>query len=329
MFVQQGVARNQKSLIHDSTHARINFVDQTVNGTLALQSSSDESFATIDLKDASDKVSTTLVGLVFPEWSLRYLYALRSTSTLLPDGTLFERHRKYAPMGSALCFPVESCIFWALAVIAGVKAGLTMEEAKADTYVYGDDIIIRPQVFSTLVELFTRCGLKVNIEKSYVSGPFRESCGVDAWKGFLVTPFKIKKDISRRSLDGTLATAVCKYSSTCFALGYRKTGEYLFDLVNKRYPGIVRSDKPIGCLHVVDEELQVRIIAQEVGYSTKSCRSWIKGWVLSYSKKPNSLTGLSRLLMNHYGSWEEHDPSQVVDLRTTKIRKRKVLVEFG
>jgi len=327
MFIQQGVSRNLMRLLEVNSHGRINFVDQSINGRLALTSSENGEFATIDLQDASDRVTTRLVDLIFPEGSLKYLHALRSHSTLLPDGTLYEGHRKYAPMGSALCFPIESACFWALAVLSGIKAGLTCADAKASTYVYGDDIIIRPQVFSHLCETFISFGLKVNTDKSYVEGPFRESCGVDAWKGENVTPFKIKKDISRRSLDGNLATAVCEYSSSCYALNYRMTGGYLLDLANSNYPGILVHWDRLGGLSVIDPLSELDLSKHRWGYDRRLCHLWVMGWVLSTPKIPCRLEGLSRLLYNLYGYWEEHDPSQVADSRTAKIRKRKILVE--
>ena len=327
MFLQQGVARNLMRLFCKRSHSRINFVDQDVNGSIALASSESGEYATIDLKDASDRVSTQLVMAVFPEWTHKYLLALRSYSTKLPDGSLFEGHRKYAPMGSALCFPIESACFWALAVLASIKSGLSADEAMASTYVYGDDIIIRPQAYDHLVRTFEKFALKVNYSKSYVDGPFRESCGVDAWNGIKVTPFKIKKDISRRTLDGNLATAICKYSSTCYSLDYRATGDYLFELANRQYPGILRHCRELGGLSVVDPYSYLDLSKFEHGYDRRLCHIWVKGWMLSTSKKPSHLDGLSRLLKSYYGDWREHDPSEVAVLRSAKIRKRKILVE--
>jgi hypothetical protein len=331
MFLQQGVARNLMVLYHSLTHGRINFIDQTVNGSLARTSSLSGEFATVDLKDASDRVSLKLVDLLFPDWALKYLHALRSHSTKLPDGTLFERHAKYAPMGSALCFPIESVVFWSIAVVAGINSGLTEREARVSTYVYGDDIIIRPCVFQEFLRLASKFALKVNVDKSYIEGPFRESCGVDAWKGYNVTPFRIKKDICGRSLGGPLAAAICEYASTCFGNNYTKTGNYLHKYVSSVYPGIpVVRHGDLPCLHVVNPLTDLDLKDQvRYGYSLEACRCWVTGWVLSDPKKPVTLTGLSRLLRAYYGDWEVHDPSQVVVPRATKIRKRKVLVEWG
>lgn len=326
MFIQQGVCKNLMKVLHERSRGRINFVDQSINGNLALASSLSGEFATVDLQDASDRVTTKLVRLLFPEWTLKYLIGLRSTKTLLPNGEEY-LHYKYAPMGSAVCFPIESAIFWALAVTAGYQSGLSAADAMASTYVYGDDIIIRPEAFEYFTQLLSSLALKVNVGKSYVDGPFRESCGVDAWKGYNITPFKIKKDISRRSPNGPLATAICEYSSKCFALDLRKTGEYLFNLVDSVYPGVIRYYKgPYGCLSVVDPlafDFNV-----ETSWSTKTYTMQAKGWVLYVPNKPSHLLGLERLLKNHYGNWEEYDPATVANPRVAKIRKRNISVEI-
>jgi hypothetical protein len=331
MFVQQGMCRKLMSLFHNRTHGRINFVDQKVNGSIALASSQSGEFATIDLQDASDRVSTKLVDLLFPQWTLKYLHALRSTSTRLPDGSLFRDHSKFAPMGSAICFPIESLVFWSLAVTAGINIGMSVTDAKASTYVYGDDIIIKPAVFPELVRLYERLALKVNVSKSYVDGPFRESCGVDAWKGINVTPLKIKKDISRRSPDGALAAAMCDIATRCFSLDYRKTGDYVFNLVNAAYPGIAKiRGGHLGCLHVVDPLFDGADLHEQLPtkWDPQRCCARVKGWVLTTPTKATHLDGLSRLLKNSYGAWDEHDPSQVAVLRAAKIRKRNILVEL-
>lgn len=326
MFVQQGVGRNLMQVLHQNSGGRINFVDQSINGQLALRASKDNSFATIDLKDASDRVATWHITHLFPHWAQKYMFALRSEKTLLPNGDLVS-HRKYAPMGSALCFPVESLIFWSIAVCAGITAGMSREEAIADTYVYGDDIIIRPSVYEEFLEYCRHFGIKVNESKSFVSGPFRESCGVDAWMGMNVTPFRIKKDISHRSPDGRLATAICKYSSRCFARDFRKTGEYLFKLVDRHYPGVLVHDAPLACLSVVDPLNPIDLSDYRTGWDPRACYGWVQGWVLTTPNEPSHLSGLSRLLKNLYGDWGEHDPSRVALLNRAKIRKRKVLVE--
>jgi hypothetical protein len=328
MFAQQGVAQNLMELFHHRTAGRINFIDQTINGNLAKLSSVSQEFATVDLKDASDRVSTALVERVFPDWVLPWLHALRSTSTLLPDGTVFRNHRKFAPMGSAICFPIESLLFWAIAVVACRKTGCSYAEAMRRVYVYGDDIIIPVHAVDELVSLMAKFALEVNLSKTYARGPFRESCGVDAWNGHLVTPLRVKKDICRRPLDAALAVAICEYSSSCFTkFDARKTGEYFYNLVNSQYDGVIRHLRPLGCLSVVDPHAHCfDDTSLKWSWNRSLCRSQIYTWVVSEGKQSCRLTGLPRLLRSYYGNWELHNPSQVVDPRSAKIRKRKFLV---
>lgn len=49
--------------------------------------------------------------------------------------------------------------------------------------VFGDDIICHSAVYDDLVRLLGLCNARVNLDKSYSRGNFRESCGGDYWLG--------------------------------------------------------------------------------------------------------------------------------------------------
>lgn len=71
MYIQQGLMRLLYDTIesHYLTQSQINFRDQSINQSLAHQSSIDGKLATIDLSDASDRLSLLLVESVFPaDW---------------------------------------------------------------------------------------------------------------------------------------------------------------------------------------------------------------------------------------------------------------------
>lgn len=194
MYAQQGYSRLLVDYIKQrwETSGHVNFDDQTVNGHLALYGSLSQEWATIDLSDASDRVSLQAVQMLFPKSMFEDLDALRSTHCLLPDGTrlLLE---KFATMGSALCFPVESIVFWAICVAAIRLASDGSVNAFDLVYVFGDDIIVPSAYMTEVTEALTYFGLAVNKKKSFGGEhPFRESCGVDAFKGFVVTPYRIK-----------------------------------------------------------------------------------------------------------------------------------------
>lgn len=191
MFVQQGLMRllYRHLETHHATASQINFSNQEINKALAWLSSIDDSLATLDLKDASDRVSLDLVRRVFPANWVECLEACRSEFTTLPDGRVIKLN-KFAPMGSSCCFPIEALVFWASA-----QATLRIMDPfkKWTTYVYGDDIIVPKQVASEVMIGLESIGLLVNRRKSYVSGPFRESCGGDYHLGGDVTPARLKR----------------------------------------------------------------------------------------------------------------------------------------
>jgi len=236
-YIQQGIGRKLMSHLesHRLTKGFINFVDQSVNGRLALEASASGEFATLDLKDASDLVSLTLVRLIFPERVYKCLEATRTSSTRLPDGRSVALH-KFAPMGSALCFPVEALCFWAVAV-----AGLLSEDSRAysdvtrSVYVYGDDIICRTASFHTVVHALESVGLEVNHSKSMHRGYFRESCGVDAFNGMDVTPTRIRTLWSGSPSDPAALVSYVSYANSFASKGYKRLSAYLFEKVKQVY----------------------------------------------------------------------------------------------
>lgn len=196
MFLQQGLGT--KIMDHLETHpiskGHVNFYDQSINQNLARQASITQEYATLDMSEASDRVSRDLVYHLFEKVpSLRdSLIALSTPDVKLPDGRIFEM-RKFAPMGSSLCFPIESIVHYATAVAAiHVATGRSTRALAKEIYVYGDDIIVPTAYADILFRAFPLFGMKFNQGKSFVRGPFRESCGFDAFKGMNVSPARLK-----------------------------------------------------------------------------------------------------------------------------------------
>lgn len=99
---------------HRLTRHSIRFTRQDVNQSLAYRSSIDKRLATLDLKDASDRVHLHLVQRIFKTSGLlEYLEDSRSLHATLPNGTNIVLS-KFASMGSAMCFPVEAMVFYTL-----------------------------------------------------------------------------------------------------------------------------------------------------------------------------------------------------------------------
>lgn len=181
MFIQKGLMSLLYTHIEEVSPAKgyINFTNQEINRSLARSSSVDCKYATIDLKDASDMVSWNLIKkLVTPDW-LVALTATRSTHASLPDSTL--EFKKFAPMGSALCFPIEAMLFYSI--------GRSVSD---EVYVYGDDMIVPRIDAENVIKALESYGLLVNHDKTLLTGLFRESCGGEYYCGVDISYIKCK-----------------------------------------------------------------------------------------------------------------------------------------
>jgi hypothetical protein len=179
----------------------VRFTDQTLNQELCRKGSVDGSLATVDLSAASDRVTCHVVGNMFssiPELT-QALIATRTQFIKLKrkkDQTDFSplELRKFSTMGSACTFPVESLIFLSIALASALTESnlpVNMKNVMSlstKVSVFGDDIIVPKEARNILFLGLKFLYFKVNEAKSFCSGRFRESCGVDAFRGFEVTP---------------------------------------------------------------------------------------------------------------------------------------------
>lgn len=259
-WIQQGLGR--KLMMHLEsfwmTKGNINFTLQEINQDLALSSSLDDAFSTIDLKDASDRVSVALVERVFSQTPelLKALLACRTTATTLPDGRVIPLS-KYAPMGSALCFPVEAYLFWVIMVAAICREyRLQPREVGKRLYVYGDDIVIPREWSSLCIQTLERFALRVNRTKCCIQGPFRESCGVDAFKGHQVQPARLRKLWTDRPGDGTAYAAYIALANRLGEKGYSSTANLIWGKLEKCYGPIPHGTRQASypCKIVSDPE---------------------------------------------------------------------------
>lgn len=196
-WLQQGLrkALYDRAETHPLTKGKVNFRQQDVNQALALQASSDRLLATIDMSSASDRISRPLVERLFRSNKelLKALLLLSTRTVELPRAPGIPRTisvNKFAPMGSALCFPVMGLVHWAL--ISALIHLDSPPHVKIPVYVYGDDIIVPSEHAQTVYDGLPQFGMKLNVEKSFVKSGFRESCGTHAYNGVDITPTRFK-----------------------------------------------------------------------------------------------------------------------------------------
>ncbi len=217
-FMQKGVGSSIRRRLLKVGGLDLN--TQEHNKKAAWVGSVDGSLATLDLSNASDTISTEFVReLLPPDW-FELLDRCRSREVQLPKLTdaqstaaisgldsvnvnvetnlsnVVIRQEKFSSMGNGYTFELESLLFWALA--KAVCSSLHLDTK--GILVYGDDIIVPARAYKLLVSVLTDCGFTVNSEKSFHTGPFRESCGADYLSGFDVRPLFVKEKISDKTL---------------------------------------------------------------------------------------------------------------------------------
>jgi hypothetical protein len=175
------------------------FIDlraQHKSGGMVLQASKDGSLATVDLSAASDRLSCFVVERVFRRNPalLRAFHAARTRYVrLYAKRNEFLGFKKFASQGTGVTFPVQSIVFLCCALAASSRGRVTwrsIRKLKRTVRVYGDDIIVPTHGYVGLRMLLETLGLKVNEQKSFATGGFRESCGTDGFGGFNITPCK-------------------------------------------------------------------------------------------------------------------------------------------
>lgn len=323
-FVQQGVSRILMDYLqkHPDTRGRINFTDQTINGSLALLSSRTGEWATLDLSDASDRLSTALFLHTWPERLHRKFLALRSHYTLLPTGELLFL-RKFAPMGSAICFPTESLTFWAICVASLMVKGMEYDVARRSVYVYGDDLIVPAEHYRDVADALFSVGLRVNEGKSFASGFFRESCGVDAFAGFRITPVRIKKLPSRRPHDGTAHAAWLAYAGRFADIGAIHTAMYIRELISGVIGFVPITSQPRDFLSIVTQRLPESFPSEFPGLRWNADLQYWEARlsVLRPLKRKTKLSDWERLNRNLLDP-DPIAPDEVVEKDATIIIKR-------
>lgn len=158
--------------------------NQTKNQELARLGSLGKGYATLDLKNASNTISRKLVELLVPKDWYDLLCKLRSPSGVLQGESL--KYEMISSMGNGYTFALESAIFAAFIFAVRKQQGLKSDSTK--WAVFGDDLIIEESLVEKLKIVLACAGFTINEEKSFFSGPVRESCGTDWIQGRLVRP---------------------------------------------------------------------------------------------------------------------------------------------
>lgn len=187
MYLQRGVGNYLRRKLRT---VGINLNDQSRNKAHAREGSVSNRLATLDLSSASDSVSIGLVELLLPPLWFGMLSDLRSPETRIGDE--WHKNNMFSSMGNGFTFELESLLFWAIARTVRDLTG-----HRGIVSVYGDDLIVESSYAQDLVWVLGYCGFSVNDDKTFVEGPFRESCGGHYYLGYDITPFYVRRPVIR------------------------------------------------------------------------------------------------------------------------------------
>lgn len=270
-YMQQAVAVPLVSLVEaavvgNSTrrnvvHGQIGFTDQMPNRLMSVNSSITREGATLDLSEASDRVSTRHVESLVSRWPLlkEALMVTRSTTAKVPGFGVVPL-AKYASMGSALCFPIEAMVFLT-AIYLGIEKGLNRPLTRKDVFklrgkvrVYGDDIIVPIDTVRDVISTLELLGFKVNEHKSFWNGKFRESCGADYYDGMDVTPIRVRRLLPSSHRDAQQIVSLVELRNLFYTNGFWMTAKHLDEMIrrvtNGAYPIVESTSSILGRISV-------------------------------------------------------------------------------
>lgn len=265
VFLQLGVDRILRKMLRDSWGYDLN--DQEKNKQLALEGSLTNLLATLDLVGASDCIALMLVFLLFPPMWISLLLDLRmEVGEIRKTGELV-RFSKLSSMGNGFTFAIESIIFG-----AATRVAMKRTKCYGKSAVYGDDIICPVGAAGLLIEILDLLGFEVNSEKSFIDGPFRESCGADFYLGHNVRPLFITDSFAD-------VPSLFHLANSCYLL--EKKWEWphghTFQRMRKRLLSWIPSDFRAECRGPISETTNTHLFCDEPlrrvkkGYRYFSC----------------------------------------------------------
>jgi len=268
MFMQQALkSRLYEEVERDNLlSAFIGFEDQSPNQRMALEGSSTGELATLDLSEASDRVSCLHVEDLCRATPALFegLMAVRSTKADVQGHGVITL-AKYASMGSALTFPIEAMLFLCI-VLLGIEKELNKPLKREDLYslrgkvrVYGDDIIVPVDYVRSVIESLESYGLVVNHTKSFWTGKFRESCGKEYYDGVDVSVVRVRQDAPTSWRDAREVISWVAMSNQFFKAGLWQTVKWLDSYmagVLTDYPVVAETSPALGRYSFCGYEIQ-------------------------------------------------------------------------
>ena len=325
-YVQQGLKRvfeeGLEDLRHKSSYSSdssssvsryrwtpgdfIRYSSQLPNQEMARRGSEISDLATLDLKEASDRVPNLLVHNLFRGFPLlgEAVQACRSTRADVPELGVIPLS-KFASMGSALTFPIESMVFLVI-VFMGIESalGVPLTNKLISSFVghvriYGDDIIVPVEFTHPVIDALESFGLLVNRHKSFWTGKFRESCGKDYFDGEDVTIVRLRRDIPTDRQHVQNLISFVDFRNQLYKAGYWKTVRVLDKQIEGLipFPAMTEGSPGLGKVSFLGYESQK--------WDSRLHRPLVRACVPVYKERSDALDGhwaLMKFFVNKHKS---------------------------
>ena len=266
-YVQQAISGALVELLENLNHSPgfLGFTDQEPNRLMAMYGSTDRSLTTIDLSEASDRVSNQHVRDLLDQYPnvLEGVEACRSRKADVPGHGVI-RLAKFASMGSALTFPIEAMVF-ATIVFCGVEDALDRPLTPKDLHglrrkvrIYGDDIIVPTEYAQSVIQKLEDFGLRVNKHKTFMDGHFRESCGGDYFAGEWITPIRVRRLLPRSRHDVRELISAVSLRNQLYGAGLWNAARWLDTRIEKLipFPRVLETSPVLGRVSFLGFETQ-------------------------------------------------------------------------
>lgn len=300
-YMQQGIMEKMVEGLESSwIRDLIGFSDQIPNQHLAQKGSATGSLATLDLSEASDRVSNQHVRALTHLWPhlSAAIDATRSRKADVPGHGVI-RLAKFASMGSALCFPIEAAVFLTvvmMAVEAQNKRQLTRKDVmsmRGKVRIYGDDIIVPADIADPVTQYLGTFGFQVNVGKSYWNGKFRESCGRDYYDGHDVTVTRVRRVFPTRQEDVPETISTVSLRNQLYSAGLWRSAAWLDEKIVSllgHFPQILPESPVLGRHSVMAEKFPTAMLCGDLH------RPLVRGYVVKSRAPLSRATGEGALL---------------------------------
>lgn len=278
-------------------HQYIGTRSQVPNQDLARKGALTGTLATLDLSEASDRVSNQHVRHLLANYFFsEAVQACRSQKADVPGHGVIPL-AKFASMGSALCFPFESMVFLTV-VFIGIERSLNtsltlrhVRELEGAVRIYGDDIIVPVEHVVDVISSLQNFGFVVNESKSFWNGQFRESCGKEYYSDEDVSIVRVRELLPTSHQDATEVASVVSLRNQLYWSGYWETVRWLDEYIRGKirfFPMVESTSSVLGRESVLGYDNQRTHVHLQAPL--------VRGYVLSARPPINQLDGPGALL---------------------------------